>query len=84
MIELKEVVGHRALIEPVEGYLRAVGRPPHRGGLIEFLSIQPAARAVLGPGLLIAVGCDRHFAGAACVAPPEIAIAIECLELLIR
>ena len=84
LIELEVDSRAPALVEPVVGDLRAVGRPPHRGRLRQLLAVDPARRAVLDAVLLAAVGGDRRFAAAGGVAEPEIAVAVEGLQLPVR
>jgi hypothetical protein len=56
LIELQVIVGDGTLVEPIERELAAVGRPPHRGDLIELFAVDPAGRPILDPPLAAAVG----------------------------
>src|SRR5262249_3080920 len=83
LIDLDKVIGHRAFVEAVERYFPAVWRPPHRSSLVKLFAVDPARDPVLDATFLVSVGGDCNFVCAACITQPEIAIAIECLELLV-
>ena len=84
LVELQVEVGHAALVEAIEGELRAIGRPPHRRVLVELLAVHPAADRVLRALRRVAIGRDRALVRAARLAQPQVAILVERLELAVR
>ncbi len=83
LVELQVVVDDLLLVEAVVGDLAAVGRPPHGARLRQLLAVHPARGAVLDAVLVVAVGRDRRLVRAGGVAHPEVAIAIERLQLAV-
>ena len=83
LIELQVVVENLFLVEAVVGDLPAVGRPPDRARLSELLAVHPARRAVLDPVLVVAISRDAGLVGAGDFAHPQVAVAIESLELAV-
>src|SRR5215208_2412901 len=64
VVQLRETrrqieVGNLALVEPIEGELLSIGRPPHRRALAELFAVHPTRGAVLDARLYAALGRDR-------------------------
>ena len=83
LVHLQDVIGDLALVEPVVGQLLAVRRPPHGVALGQLLAVDPAGRTVLDAVLDAAFSGDGDLVLAVGVAQPDVAVAIEGLELLV-
>src|SRR5690606_25948475 len=84
LVELEVVVLDAALVEAVERQLLARRRPPHRRGLPQLFAVDPARGPVLHPRLLVAVGRDGELVAPVRVADPEVAVAVERPEPVVR
>src|SRR5262249_52921618 len=84
LVHLQVEVFYLALVETIVSDLRAIGRPPDRGGLAKFFAINPATGPVLNASLSAAVRADGLFVGSVKIGDPQIAIAVKGLRLMIR
>src|SRR3954469_17731398 len=80
LVERDVVVADITFVEPVVGQLPAVGRPPHRGALTQFLAVHPAGGAVLDAPVDAAVGGDRTDIAVGGGTDPDVAILVEGLQ----
>ena len=83
LVHLQVEVFYLTLVEAIVSDLRAIGRPPDRGGLGKFLAINPATGPVLNATLLAAVRTDGLFARSVKIGDPQIAIAVKGLQLMV-
>ena len=83
-IRRQEVIGNLRLVEAVVRELAAVGRPPHRGFLLELFAVRPAGRSVLHTRLGGTIRRDGGLAPASHVDQPHIAVAIDRFHPAVR